>query len=123
MLSIAAELMEFEIPTMSILTIVENSVKHGACLNSPLMIYIKVRLLISEEEKCVNITISDNGKGFSRERIGKFNKAEGYNYSGEHVGIYNIKHSLALIYDNKSSISFSNQANGACVEIFIPYNC
>jgi len=113
--------MEFRVPPISVLTFVENSVKHGMSLNKPLNIYIKARLLLSEEGDYVNITISDNGKGFSDEELLKLNDNENAN-SSEHIGILNVKNRFAIIYNNKSTIFFSNQANGACVEIFIPYD-
>ena len=118
---ISPDLMEFRVPPISVLTFVENSVKHGMSLNKPLNIYIKARLLLSEEGDYVNITISDNGKGFSDEELLKLNDNENAN-SSEHIGILNVKNRFAIIYNNKSTIFFSNQANGACVEIFIPYD-
>lgn len=117
---IIPELMEFRLPPISVLTFVENSVKHGISQNMPLDIYIKGRLLPSEEGDFINITISDNGKGFSEEALLILNGKE--KESGEdHIGIANVRHRFSLIYQDKSTICFSNQANGACVELFILY--
>jgi two-component system, sensor histidine kinase YesM len=118
---IAPEVKSFEVPPISVLTFVENSVKHGPYLDKPMNIYIKARLLSSEEGEYVNITISDNGKGFSEEDLIKLNGKEDAD-SGEHIGITNVKNRFSIIYSGKSTISFSNQANGACVEIFIPFS-
>lgn len=120
-IDVDAELMAFGVPPISILTFAENSVKHGVSLNSPLKIYIKGRLLRSEEGEYVNITISDNGSGFSQESLLELNNKAGKDNTGEHIGISNVKHRFELIYHNESIISFSNQASGACVEVFIPY--
>lgn len=117
---IEPELEGFEIPPISVLTFVENSLKHGIYANRPMNIYIKARLLISEDGNCVNITISDDGKGFSEENLKSLN-GNGVDTTGEHIGISNVKHRFSIIYDNKSTIAFLNQANGACVEIFIPH--
>jgi two-component system sensor histidine kinase YesM len=115
-------LMDFLVPPMSILTFVENSVKHGASARRPLAIQIKARLLCSEEEQFVNISISDNGKGFSEESLKKLNEIEQQKEQGENIGIVNVKRRLALIYNGRSIVSFSNNTvvSGACVEIFIP---
>lgn len=118
---IEPELEGFEIPPISVLTFVENSLKHGIYANRPMNIYIKARLLISEDGNCVNITISDDGKGFSAENLKSLN-GNALDTTGEHIGISNVKHRFSIIYDNKSTIAFLNQANGACVEIFIPHH-
>ena len=118
---IPADLMSFKVPPISVLTFVENSVKHGTYSTAMMKIYIKARLLKSEEGDYVNITISDNGKGFSEEDLFLLNGKDIQN-SHEHIGIANVKHRFSIIYNNKSTISFSNQAGGACVEIFIPFD-
>ena len=115
------ELLQIPIPQMSILTFVENSVKHGLCIDKMLKIFIKVHLLSSKEGNWINITIMDNGKGFSKESLERINRDIGDDEFGEHIGINNVKRRIALIYADKSDIMFSNQNNGACVEMFIPY--
>lgn len=114
-------LIHYGVPPISILTFVENSLKHGTQQNQSLKIHIKGKLLVSEDGEYVNITISDNGNGFSEEALRRLNSKEDTDNHSEHIGINNVKLRFSLIYNNKSAISFMNQAKGACVEIFIPY--
>ncbi len=59
-------LLDFQVPPMSILTFVENSVKHASLPGEALSIYIKVMELKTEDANYINISISDNGSGFPR---------------------------------------------------------
>lgn len=121
--NIQPELRQLRIPQMSILTFIENSVKHGVRLHQELKIFVKVQRLVSSDEDYINITISDNGKGFSEEVLMRINgdKYENASRKGEHIGIFNVKQRMALIYQGRETISFMNHTNGACIEIFIPY--
>ena len=74
---------------------------------------------MGEEGRYVNITIMDNGKGFSQEVLEVLNAMD-RRLSSEHIGIYNVKQRFSLIYGSECSFMFSNM-NGACVDIFIPY--
>ena len=60
---------EFLIPPISVLTFVENAVKHATPEDAALEIHIKCELLYSEEGNYLNITICDNGCGFSQEKL------------------------------------------------------
>lgn len=110
---------DFEIPPMSLLTFVENSLKYTNDQAGGLQILIKIRILMGEEGRYVNITIMDNGKGFSQEVLEVLNAMD-RRLSSEHIGIYNVKQRFSLIYGSECSFMFSNM-NGACVDIFIPY--
>ncbi len=118
--NIGEQLMDFQIPPLSILTFVENSVKYGVCHERQLIIKIKAVLLETEQDRYVNITISDNGNGFPEKILEELNQ-EKVSYESGHMGIANVKHRFGLIYHNKSTFYFSNQAEGSCIEIFMPY--
>ena len=68
----------------------------------------------------LSISISDNGSGFPPETLEKLNRAEKIEYTGQHVGILNVKHRFALLYQGKSIFSFSNLKKGSRIELFIP---
>lgn len=89
---------------MSILTFVENSVKHASLPGEALSIYIKVMELKTEDAQYINISISDNGSGFPPETLEKLNRAEKIEYTGQHVGILNVKHRFALLYPGKEHL-------------------
>lgn len=103
------------LPPLSILTFVENSVKHGQQTGKKFVISIKVNVIAD----FLNITILDNGSGFSREDLEFLNHKKDFSYGNEHIGIQNVLHRFFIIYHGKSEIIFSN-TGGACVEIFIP---
>ncbi len=130
------ELWQFQIPTLSIITFIENSVKHGGVTNKRLMISIRVSKLISESESYVCITILDNGPGFSPDVLGTkeisgtldvlgmkdvigTKDVKNEEDSKEHIGIENIKKRMELLYHGRGTIFLSN-SNGACVEFYIP---
>lgn len=110
-----------EIPPLSLLTFVENSIKHANLPNTQLIIRIKAVLLNSQDGTYLNLTITDNGPGFTQEILDILN-SQAIDYNPEHIGIPNVKKRLELLYKDKSSIYFSNIINGSCIEIFIPLN-
>ncbi|MGB8455968.1 MAG: histidine kinase [Anaerocolumna sp.] len=110
---------DFGIPPLSILTFVENSVKHGLQIDRTLMISIRIALLQADEEAFVCITVLDNGTGYSEQDLINLNSQTEFKKS-DSIGIVNVKKRINLIYNNKSTILFSN-SNGACVEVYIPF--
>ena len=112
-------LLSIEMPPLSLLTFVENAVKHADRQGRALEVRIKATLLESEEGRYLNLTVTDNGKGFPDAVLRELNQplpqfAEG------HIGIQNVMRRFALIYGNRSTFSFSNLGDGSCIEIFIP---
>ena len=116
---VSPQLMQFGIPPMSLLTFVENSFKYEKSGEGAMQILIKARLFLDGEEKFVNITIMDNGEGFPEEVLEILNDPE-KRMPGEHMGINNVEQRFSLIYQKPCSFVYSNM-NGACVDIFIPF--
>lgn len=116
---VSPQLMQFGIPPMSLLTFVENSFKYEKSGEGAMQILIKARLFLDGEEKFVNITIMDNGKGFPEEVLEILNDPE-KRMPGEHMGINNVEQRFSLVYQKPCSFVYSNM-NGACVDIFIPF--
>jgi two-component system, sensor histidine kinase YesM len=114
-IDVAAPMLDVPVPPMLILTFVENAYKYGVTFHKPLIILVTAR----EEEGCLRVGIADNGKGFSAEHLVLLN-GEDSEFPGEHVGIYNIKQRLSVIYNRRNSILFSNRDGGAGVDIRIP---
>ncbi len=109
------ELRKFQIPPVTLLTLVENSLKHGETgySSSKLEIFISAHILPSEEGRLINIVVKDNGTGFSEDTLTQME------YLGqEHVGLNNFQRRMLLFYKNNCSIAFSNN-KGAQVDIFI----
>ena len=119
-LDMSTDVMESLIPPLSILSFVENSVKHSRLIDAPLEISIKCRRLPGEGEDFLNISICDNCGGIPNEKLQELNQPTGEIYTDQNVGTSNVKQRLKLMYDGKAVVSFSNKTDGACVELFIP---
>jgi|GEM_PF-137005 len=118
-IQVADNLTGIPIPPLSVLTFVENAVKHAALPDRTLNIRIKAVLLQSEDGYYLNLTITDNGGGFSPQILKNLNQRSAYLESG-HIGIVNVKSRFELIYGNRSSLAFANLGEGSCIDIFIP---
>lgn len=108
------------IPSISILTFVENAVKHADPIDTTLLIHIKCSRLDSEEGSYLYITICDNGGGFPQEKLSELNNPHSKTSVNGHIGISNIRHRLHFLYGERATVSFRNRSTGACVELFLP---
>lgn len=73
---VSPDLLQFEIPPMSLLTFIENSFKYEKSSEEPMQILVKARLFLDGEEQFVNLTIMDNGSGFPPEVLEILNDPE-----------------------------------------------
>lgn len=122
-LNIDADVLKVPVPLLSLLTFVENSIKHSNRQDSPLEIRIKCSRLPGETGGgYLYISISDNGGGFPDGVLSEFNGPLEDVYTEQHVGISNIRHRVRLLYGAEATISFRNLIDGACVELFLPIN-
>ncbi|MFD0696570.1 sensor histidine kinase [Paenibacillus sp. GCM10027628] len=108
------------IPPLCIQTFVENAIKHAVSMDAHVHIDILIENEDSNRGEGIKIRIQDTGKGFSdhilhqlQEEINPLNDA------GEHVGIWNVKRRLRLLYREQANLTFIND-HGAVVEIRIP---
>lgn len=120
-LSIDASLMNFEIPPVSILSLVENCCKYGISTDKVLTIWIDINHRRIEDEEFINITVRDNGRGFSEEVLKILNSASGIDkkFMEKHIGIGNVVLRFQMIYGQGCLAVFSNN-NGAKTEIIVP---
>ena len=114
---IEESLSDYQVPPMSILTFVENSVRYLQESTEQPEIIIRIRRLTAESDSVVNISIMDNGMGFDPKVLERLNSGEGWNKE-EHIGIYNIEQRFRLLYGDRCTFLFSNRG-GACVDIYI----
>jgi sensor histidine kinase YesM len=117
------ELKDIEIPSMILQPIVENSLLHG--LKS---VNYKGKITISVyrdkiQKDIIIITISDNGKGISREVREKLEKSFMETESDKkqsHIGIINIQQRLRMFYPAGCGLFYEdNPEGGVCVVIKI----
>lgn len=112
---------DLPIPPVSLLTLVENSIKHGKVIGRPLRLFITAKLLQTEQSRVANITVSDTGGGFSPEDLKQLNSAMPQEENGHHVGLHNVIRRLQLLYGEQTAVAFANRrGGGARVELFLP---
>ncbi len=114
------EILGENIPPLSILTFVENSFKHSSLADVPLEIRIKCSKIQSKEGSWLNITLWNNSGALTPEQLKDLNGPAWEMYRENHVGIFNVKQRLKLMYGDRAMLSFRNQAEGICVELFLP---
>ena len=110
------------LPPVSLLTLVENSVKHGKMIGKTLKITITAKLLETEEGCMADLSVADNGTGFTAGDLKQLNCAAPQEENGQHVGLFNVVRRLQLLYGEKAAIAFTNnrRGGGARVELFLP---
>ncbi len=107
------------IPPLSVLTFVENAVKHAASYGSPLHIQVRAEKIAAPEGVFLHLSISDNGPGFSREDLDAFRSDPDPAESNGHIGIMNVMRRFQIIFGSKATVQCFN-ASGANVDIFLP---
>ncbi|SIR47734.1 two-component system, sensor histidine kinase YesM [Paenibacillus macquariensis] len=119
-ISVEDELRECYIPPLIIQGFAENTIKHAINTDEPTHIDITIARTELMPEESFRIRIHDTGRGFSEEVLHKIHQEVNLmNEEGEHIGIWNVRRRLRLLYGDKAGITFFNE-NGAVVEMIIP---
>ena len=101
-------LLSARIPPLVIQTFVENSIKHAVSSEGPVAIAVRVDLDDNREAPMIVIEVRDWGSGFTEEVLREIRAgnrivdAQG----GEHIGIWNVRRRLGLLYGDRSDIQF-----------------
>ena len=121
-LSLDNDTLTCRILPMSVLTFVENSIKHGDPAHC-LEISISVTTVEMSQQKFLQVTIQNNGGPFDEAVLRALNTANpsAVEYRQEHIGISNVRYRLWLMYGERAKLFFSNQGENAVVEILLPY--
>lgn len=109
------QLNDFQIPILTIQTLVENIFKHAFEPYEPLIISIHASI---QQDQMI-LSVCDNGCGFPLDLMEQFNQNQSEFQNGEHIGLVNICQRLHMEYPN-SSVWLSNDS-GAVVTITMPY--
>ena len=109
---------------MSVLTFVENSLKHRSILDI-LHIDIQADIYFSESSgrKMLRIVIEDDGGGFPEEVLISLGQADVTQLTYQHrqIGISNVRYRLWLIYGRDAAVNFKNREHHAVVTITLPW--
>lgn len=103
------------VPPVSLLTIVENCVKHGMARDGSLAVTITAKLLHIDAQTLVDIIINDNGNGFDEASLKLLNASDSERKKLGGIGVGNIVERFHLLYGEACSVRFYNK-NGGCVE-------
>jgi Predicted signal transduction protein with a C-terminal ATPase domain len=119
------ELLEQEVPPLIVQTMVENTIKYAVNMDDPIRIDVEVAQAegASGDSRLV-IHVKDTGPGFPDEvleRLAMDPEPQAESESGEQIGIWNARRRLRLLYQERATIDFYNEAGrGAVVRIEIP---
>ncbi|MDN5315485.1 MAG: two-component system, sensor histidine kinase YesM [Clostridiales bacterium] len=114
------DILPIQVPPLCVQTFIENSFKYAMSDLHELNLHVKVKIDSEDSTGFLHITISDDGPGFGTETLTKLRAGQRViRQDGEHIGIYNIKRRIELIYGDRGQLLF-NDAEGAYVEIIIP---
>ena len=121
-INIAEETRSCQVPQLIIHTMVENTYKHAVAVGKLTCILINARMEEKDGENMCHIQVEDDGDGYPQEfleamRAGEVKVRE----DGHGVGLWNLTHTLEIMYQRKDLIAFSNkEPHGSCVDIWIP---
>jgi two-component system, sensor histidine kinase YesM len=121
-INVSEVLLNTFIPPLMIQTFVENTIKYGVSMESDIELLIDIDLVEDELNSYIKITVSDTGRGFTQNILEQLNAGNMViNDKGTHIGVWNVKRRLELLYSGNASIRFYNgEPQGAVVEINLP---
>jgi two-component system sensor histidine kinase YesM len=97
------------VPPLIIQNIVENSIKHAVDLDGSLHIDIRVSAHGAGSERRLLIRIEDDGPGFPPDVLERLQQEEErLPDDGEHIGIWNLRRRLKLLYPSGHRLAFEN---------------
>ncbi len=116
--NVEKEAEEIQIPAMLIQVFVENAIQHNVRLGKLISIQIEVIC----QKKDVIIKILDDGDGIDGSILKDLNSGKAVIKRGEeHIGIWNCRKRLNMIYGEQANIYIRSQKDhGTVVQIFLP---
>lgn len=115
--SIDPNTLRFSIPSMAILTLVQNSFKHGLQkMKKEGLIEITIR----DEQYFIHISVLDNGTGMNESRRSSLlsDKVESENGTG--IGLYNLHQRLQKMIHRSDGLNIKSSENGTEIYFFVP---
>ncbi len=112
------------VPHLCVHTFVENSLKYAFSHEEGLQVCVEASFVTEGEFPYLQIEITDSGKGFSRRVLEELQAGRPVvDKSGSHhIGIWNIRQRLALLYQGGGELRLRNaEQGGAQVVLKIPY--
>lgn len=120
-IAIDEELLNVQLPKMTLQPLVENSIYHGLKAKDGMKGKIMVSARISEDK--VFIIIEDTGTGMSKEEIDEMNASITQYDDSFGYGVRNVNRRIELIYGAQYGLHYKqNDTGGVTVEITLPAN-
>ncbi|MDV3427032.1 MAG: ATP-binding protein, partial [Bacillota bacterium] len=106
------------LPKISIMSLVENSIKHGMETTYE-NIEIKVDVML--RQGYLVVLVKDNGAGMTPEKLEYVRNQISESAQGQNIGLSNLSGRLKILYNNLASINIESSVNsGTSVEMKIP---
>ncbi len=112
------DLLHYAVPPLSIQTFVENTIIYAMSSEQPVDLTIRIKTN-PEQDDSVIIVINDSGPGFPKPILDLFSSPN--DEAGDHIGISNVKHRLALLFGGNAILTLENlPGGGASVRMTLP---
>lgn len=112
--------LDSRVPSMILQPIVENAVTHGI---RDIEWEGKIHLLIERDGSEICISVKDNGKGISRERISQIRNGEVRSEENQGdstgIGMYNVISRLELYYEKKDLVNIYSAGENQGTEVVV----
>lgn len=115
-------LLDTPVPSLIVQTLVENVIKYAVTGDMPTTIQLYAELVSEENRAFLELRIRDNGGGFPSDVLSDLRDGKRIiREDGVHIGIWNLKKRLDLLYNGQARITFANlEPNGAEIDIRLP---
>lgn len=115
------EACESQVPPLIIQSFAENTVKHAITMDEAIHLNIDIQI-VEQDKQLLKITIRDTGQGFTREALQELQlDLPVVSEEREHIGIWNIRRRLRLLYNGEARLQLSNsESGGAQIVIHLP---
>lgn len=117
-IDIPDELLEYEIPKLTLQPVVENAILHGIMEKDEKRGCVVLTGWINNEN--IELMVSDNGVGISAEKLVTILDGTGNSKTGNNIAIYNTHHRLQILYGEKYGLSYSSQlgiGTDVCIQL------
>lgn len=106
------------IPPLTLQPIVENAIKHGI---KDMEKNSVVNIVIHDEDTSIHITVEDNGKGISSERLALLGTAQIESSVGSGIGLFNVNRRLIMTFGETAALQIQSERNkGTRISFRIP---
>ena len=120
-ISVSDSLMDILVPPLVIQSFLENSHKHISPGDSPIVFTIQADIVRVDMKDYFQLHLSDNGSGYSKERLTELNSEPTGSFDTNNVGINNLKRRINILFHGEGRTAFVNlPSGGACAIISFP---